>query len=246
VITANVLRVDLPEFQDAAKYPDSQIVYYLRLAPQLMAAGRWGAPAPLSGVGVTIQTPGSGYLVNDVLIVSGGIPNTPTRIIVDSLAAAGAVATAHASVLGDYGVIPNNSVSVTGGAGVGAQFNLAYAYGVPTLFDFGLEMFVAHHLALERRAQDESLNGNVPGWAIGMISSKSVDKATINYDVAGVMEKDAGHWNLTIYGLRFRKLMQKVGVGPLFVGVDSAPNPLGSFAAWTGPSTVPGPTGFGS
>ena len=35
----------------------------------------------------------------------------------------------------------------------------------------------------------------------------------ISYDTTAAMEPDAGHWNLTIYGVRYVRLVNMVGAG---------------------------------
>lgn len=96
-------------------------------------------------------------------------------------------------------------------------------YPALTEFDVGCELFIAHNLTLEARAQAEAANGAPPGEATGMVSSKSVDKVSVSYDTSAAMEPDAGHWNLTTFGLRFRNLSQLYGAGPVQIGIGSCP-----------------------
>lgn len=109
--------------------------------------------------------------------------------------------------------------------------------------DFGVAMFVAHNLVLEARAQYEAANGGVPGGQVGALSSKSVDKVSISYDVSAGIETGAGHWNLSIYGTRFIRLARMFGAGPIQLGIGCAPS--GFVGAWTGPNVTPGFTNFG-
>lgn len=81
------------------------------------------------------------------------------------------------------------------------------------LLDAGLELFTAHNLVLERQAQASAATGAPPGVAAGMVSAKSVDKVSVNYDTASAMEADAGHWNTTTFGQRFIRLARMVGAG---------------------------------
>lgn len=113
-----------------------------------------------------------------------------------------------------------------------------------TQLNIGAELFVAHNLALEARAQSEATNGEIPGTTTGPISSKSVDKVSISFDVGAGIQPEAGHWNLTIYGTRFIRLVRMFGAGPLFIGVGAVPT--GSGLGWPGPSTTPGFTNFGN
>jgi hypothetical protein len=103
------------------------------------------------------------------------------------------------------------------------------------LLTTGMELFIAHNLALEVRAQADAANGAPPGMITGVINSKSVDKVSIGYDAAGGIEAGAGHWNLTIYGTRLVRLMIMFGAGPVQIGMGYAP-PLNG-PAWPGPWT---------
>ena len=112
------------------------------------------------------------------------------------------------------------------------------------LIDVGAELFVAHNLVLEVRAQKAASNGGVPGENTGPLSSKSVDKVSISYDTGAAMEVDAGHWNLTVYGTRYRSLVRMFGAGPIQIGIGYS-NPLSLNNAWTGPYMAPSQTGQG-
>jgi hypothetical protein len=222
VITTALLRADLPEFSDSAKYTDPVIVYWLRFAALLINQARWGAPSPLNGVAVAIAVTGNGgagYAVNDLLTVQGGIGSQATQLVVDAVNA-GVITAAHATTFGNYQQLPQiKGATVLGGAGNGATFDLGYQYGSPSTYDFGQELHAAHNLVLERRAQDEAAKGNVPGWSKGAINNVSVDKASVGYDPASTIEPEAGHWNLTIYGQRFIRLLRQMGSGGLQIGV---------------------------
>lgn len=105
-----------------------------------------------------------------------------------------------------------------------------------TLWDFGVELFVAHNFVLERRAQAEAANGSLPGVFVGPLSGKGVDKTNVSYDVSSGIEPESGHWNLTIYGTRFIRLAKQVGSCPIQVGMGYDPlSGLNSFNAWSGP-----------
>ena len=134
---------------------------------------------------------------------------------------------------------PNSTISY--------YLNLAYIMLDPgrwsTLLDTGAELFVAHNLVLEARAQAESANGSLPGREVGVLSSKSVGGVSISYDTASGVEKDAGHWNLTIYGTRLKRLINVLGAGPIQVGIGADPNGLNG-PAWSGPDVTPGFSNF--
>lgn len=101
------------------------------------------------------------------------------------------------------------------------------------VLDQGVELFVAHNLAIEARAQADAAKGGIPGQQVGPVSSKSVDKVSMGYDTGSGIEPGAGHWNLTIYGTRFVRLMRMFGAGPVQVGIGAVP--VGSGQAWPGP-----------
>lgn len=110
--------------------------------------------------------------------------------------------------------------------------------------DIGAELFVAHHIALEAKSMAESENGGIPGQDPGLVNSKSVDKVSVSFDTQAIAEPDGGHWNSTIYGRRFLRLVRMFGAGPIQLGVGYAPPNTG--LAWSGPSVYPGFTNFGS
>lgn len=110
--------------------------------------------------------------------------------------------------------------------------------------NLGVALYTAHQIVIEAKSMKESAVGGIPGQQTGPVSSKSVDKVSIGYDTGAVTEKDAGHWNQTIYGTRFYRLAKIFGAGPLQVGIGYTP-PLNG-PAWQGPLTTPGFTNFGS
>lgn len=110
------------------------------------------------------------------------------------------------------------------------------------LLDFGVQLFVAHNLSLEFNAKDQARIGNNPGQVIGTTTSGSVDKVSYSRDLNGVMDSKAGHWNLSIYGLRYLKLVRMIGAGPVYVGAPSALEVSNSPYAWPGPYPFPNPS----
>jgi len=77
-----------------------------------------------------IVDPGSSYVNTNVLTVSGGTFATAATLTVDATAGVGGggeVEIFAISNAGDYSVLPTNPVSVTGGAGSGATFNLNFS-----------------------------------------------------------------------------------------------------------------------
>lgn len=76
-----------------------------------------------------------------------------------------------------------------------------------------VELFTAHNIVLERSALDASTSGTLPGTDVGVITAKKVGDVGVNYDVASSMEAGAGHWNKTIYGQRYIRLVHLLGAG---------------------------------
>ena len=115
-----------------------------------------------------------------------------------------------------------------------------------TEFDIGLEMFVAHNVALEAAAINQSTVGGVPGIAQGPIASKGAGDVSISYNSEASIELDAGHWNNTVYGQRFIRLARMYGAGCLQISgggggwAGVVTNGFGSGGAWVGPNPLPG------
>lgn len=106
-------------------------------------------------------------------------------------------------------------------------------------YTIGQELFIAHNLVLDGMGNVEGARTGLVGFAKGPVSSEGGDKVSVSYDTAAAMEKDAGHWNLTTYGLRFRQLSRMFGAGAVQVG----PNPYGGSFPFSGawPGVSPGP-----
>lgn len=84
------------------------------------------------------------------------------------------------------------------------------------LYDDGQMLFVAHYLVLYAREAETTSNGDdasFAGQVQGVETSKSVDKVSVSFDVSKVTLEDAGHWNMTTYGIQFFQLVQMVGMG---------------------------------
>ena len=76
---------------------------------------------------VAIAGGGTGYVVTDVLTVSGGTYTTQTTLTITSVSG-GVIDGIEVTEPGVYSVIPSNPVSVTGGSGSGATFTMTYDY----------------------------------------------------------------------------------------------------------------------
>ena len=106
------------------------------------------------------------------------------------------------------------------------------------LADYGLQLFVAHNLALSYMSQTASAGGQAPGQVSGPVTSASVDKVSYSRDPSSAMDPKNGHWNLTTYGLRYIRLVMMIGAGPVQVGAPFGPGtpggPQGDGGAWPG------------
>lgn len=101
--------------------------------------------------------------------------------------------------------------------------------------DVGIQLFVCHNLSLEFNANHAAARGQNPGFVVGPVTAGSVDKVSYSRDPSAAFDPKAGHWNLSIYGLRYWKLMQMMGAGPVQVGIPS-PNDISMYqGAWYGP-----------
>lgn len=80
--------------------------------------------------------------------------------------------------------------------------------------DYGIALFVAHHLVLATRESKAAAVGQIPGKSIqGITASKSVDKVSVSYDASSVRYEGAGFWNATSYGIQFFRLIRIFGAG---------------------------------
>jgi hypothetical protein len=85
--------------------------------------------------------------------------------------------------------------------------------GAPIL-ELGISMFVAHHLVLERQAEQRAALGGPPGVQVGALASVSGGPASVNYDTAVAdLGSNAGHWALTTFGMRYLMLARMAGTG---------------------------------
>lgn len=109
--------------------------------------------------------------------------------------------------------------------------------------EFGVELYTAHNLSLEGRAKLDAQNNGIPGMSPGMVIAKTVGQVGIKYDNKPSQETDGGHWNLTIYGVRFLRIAKLMGAGPIQVGRSRLPPNSGP--GWSGPDVFSGFTSFG-
>ena len=105
-----------------------------------------------------------------------------------------------------------------------------------TLLDYGIMLFVAHNLSLEYNAKKAAATGQNPGQVMGPLSSGTVDKVSYSRNTAQVMDPKNGHWNLSIYGLRYIQLVNMIGAGPIQVGTGAGEMVA---APWAGVNLAP-------
>lgn len=103
------------------------------------------------------------------------------------------------------------------------------------LLDHGTMLFVAHNLALQKRAEKDAQFGKIPGQATGPVTSKSVDKVSVSHDTASIAEEGAGAFNLTTYGQQYIRLARLIGAGPVHFGHEPPGAAQWSPAAYAGP-----------
>lgn len=116
---------------------------------------------------------------------------------------------------------------------IGLAYKLLIADRWGDVIDYGAALFVAHFLALNKLAATQGTAG-IPGTAIGILTSGSVDKVSYGRDVNSVMEDNAGHWNMTTYGMTFIRFARMMGTGPLQIGTPSPEDSQLSQSAWPG------------
>lgn len=122
---------------------------------------------------------------------------------------------------------------------IAMAFQLLSADRWGTMLDYGVALFTAHFLALDRQALLAPGGAGIPGTSLGIVNAGTVDKVTFGKDTASIMEENAGHWGMTSYGLQFLRFSRMMGMGPVQVGADSSygfPQAASLYAgAWPGP-----------
>jgi hypothetical protein len=75
---------------------------------------------------VTIGTAGTGYTAGDTVVVDNGFNTIPVELTIGAVDGSGGVTSVAISNAGDYTEIPTNPVTVTGGSGSGATFDMTF------------------------------------------------------------------------------------------------------------------------
>jgi len=176
----------------------------------------WSASAPttaggttssgtttLSVVSSTLGSGGTGgtYAVNDVLTVTGGTSTQATQITVNTVSA-GVILTYTVTTGGNYTVVPSNPVSVTGGGGTGATFNLTWG-----ITSAGLAISVAGSGYVEQPTVTFSGGGGSGAAAYATVGSgttvKSVGSTMSFTTPAGEQFRVIDNANPTVYWQAF-------------------------------------------
>jgi len=84
------------------------------------------SPQEAEAFSVAINAAGSGYVVGNTLAVVGGIGLITTELTVTTVNGSGGITGVTITNAGQYSTVPTNPVSVTGGAGSAATFNLTF------------------------------------------------------------------------------------------------------------------------
>jgi hypothetical protein len=107
-----------------------------------------------------------------------------------------------------------------------------------TMRQHGSELVCAHMLSLSRYAQLRAGGGSgaaagAPGINTGLLTSKSVSKVSVGYDMSSVVMEGGGPWNYTAYGSQYLWLLSLVGIGGYeTLGVANAPYAAGTVLTW--------------
>jgi len=80
---------------------------------------------------------------------------------------------------------------------------------------YGIALYVAHNLALEARAMNIAKSGGVPGQPQGAPIEKKVGPVETRYATIPSGKEGDDYWNLTLYGIRFIRLVKLMGAGPI-------------------------------
>ena len=77
----------------------------------------------------------------------------------------------------------------------------------------GISLYTAHEITLESQSISAARIGGNPGAQSGPVNTKTVGSVTVGYDSQQAAEKDAGWWNLSVYGKQFIRLARIFGAG---------------------------------
>ena len=103
--------------------------------------------------------------------------------------------------------------SITFWSGIGLKQLNANRWG--NLYDAGMELFVAHNIALQAMDQEAADAGSIPGTQSGLVGNQSAGGVSVSIDNQATIETGGGNYNLTVYGTRFIRLARLSGIGGL-------------------------------
>lgn len=93
-----------------------------------------------------------------------------------------------------------------------------------TSYDYATMLYVAHLLSIQGPSVAGG-GGSSGGGSSGVVSSKTVDKVSVSFDVNAGTYAGAGFWNLSRYGVELYQLIMMVGAGPRHFLGDTAVYP---------------------
>ena len=102
-----------------------------------------------------------------------------------------------------------------------------------TSLNYGIGLFIAHHLALSQRAVATAAAGGVPGEVKGPSTAKAVDKVSQSYDTKAVTWENEAFWNSTQYGIRLIDLARMFGAGGVQLGACGGGVSNGTWPIWS-------------
>lgn len=114
-------RVDYIDTFFVANSPGTDIFYCSASEPNAQTFA-----SEFAAISSTVVSGGAGYIVGDVLTLTG-TGNAQTTVV--TVGSSGAIVTANVTASGGIASAPTNPVPVTGGGGSGASFNVAYTAG---------------------------------------------------------------------------------------------------------------------
>lgn len=86
------------------------------------------------------------------------------------------------------------------------------------LYEYGIDLYVAHHLVLEQNNKQSAASLSTPGQITGPINNKSVAEVSYSIDTAVVTYQGASYWNQSGYGINFYNLLRSLGAGVMQLG----------------------------
>lgn len=74
-------------------------------------------------------------------------------------------------------------------------------------YPYAVMLYTAHEITLAANSAKTALVGGTPGQNGGIPTAKAVGDVSVSYDANTTAEKDAGWWNLTVYGKQYFRLV---------------------------------------